>query len=517
MSPAAVPVLQLSGVTKSFPPATRALANADLELRAGEVHALLGENGAGKSTLSRIVAGLLSPDAGAMRLRGQPYEPASRKDAERLGVRMVLQELNLIPTLTVAESIFFDRLPRRLGFIRREELNARALPLLREVGLGSVHPDTPVGALGVGQQQVVEIAAGLSSRCDVLILDEPTAALTEDEVERLFQIIGRLRASGVGIVYISHRMNEIARIADRITVLRDGAVVAARDSAGFALDEIVHLMVGRELSRATIRAAPSSSTKVALEVANLRTGHVRDVSFKLFQGEILGFAGLMGSGRTETMRAIFGADVKQAGEIYLNGSDRPASMNSPRQAVRAGVALLTEDRKGQGLLLSRSVRENVTLAAVPSARAARGWIAARRERRDVAPLVARLGIRCAGIDQPVRELSGGNQQKVVIAKWVYRDCDILIFDEPTRGIDVGAKFEIYRLLTDLVAGGKSIIVVSSDLPELFAICDRIAVLSAGVLVRTFSREQFDADAIMAAALTHHVGPRATDSDKAGAT
>jgi len=517
MTPPAATALQFSGVTKSFAPATRALVNADLQLRAGEVHALLGENGAGKSTLSRIAAGILSPDSGTMRLRGQMYEPASRKDAERRGVRMVLQELNLIPTLTVAESILFNELPHRFGFIQREHLNARVLPLLREVGLGSVHPDTAVGALGVGQQQVVEIAAGLSSRCDVLVLDEPTAALTDEETERLFDIIRRMRESGVGIIYITHRMNEIARIADRISVMRDGAVVTTRDAAGFAFDEIVHLMVGRELSHATIRAAPSSSTKVALEVANLRTAHVRDVSFKLFQGEILGFAGLMGSGRTETMRAIFGADAKQAGEIYLNGSDRPTSMNSPCQAVRAGVALLTEDRKGQGLLLTRSVRENVTLASVPQAPAARGWIATGRERADVACLVAKLGIRCADIDQPVGELSGGNQQKVVIAKWVYRDCDIVILDEPTRGIDVGAKFEIYRLLSDLAAGGKSIIVVSSELPELFAICDRIAVLSAGTLVRTFSQVEFDSDAIMAAALTHYLRPRATGSNTGGAT
>ncbi len=518
MSPAGTTVLKLSGVSKSFPPATRALIAADLEMRAGEVHALLGENGAGKSTLSRIVAGLLAPDAGQMSLQGEPYIPRGRREAQGRGVRMVMQELNLIPTLTIAESIFLDRLPRRLGFIRRTELNARALPLLREVGLGSVDPETPIGALGVGLRQMVEIAAGLSERCDVLILDEPTAALTDEETALLFHSINRLRAAGVAIIYISHRMNEIARIADRVTILRDGAIVATRAAAGLALDEIIRLMVGRELSRAAVRAAQASRTDIALRVAGLRAEPaVRDVSFELHRGEILGFAGLMGSGRTETMRAIFGADAKQAGEIYLGGSSAPESIRSPRDAVRRGIALLTEDRKGQGLLLPWSVRHNITLAAMASVRGTAGWIDAARENADAHRLVETLGIRCSGIDQPVRELSGGNQQKVIIARWLYRDCEILIFDEPTRGIDIGAKFEIYRLLADLAARGKAIIVISSELPELLAICDRIAVLSAGVLVRTFAAREFDPDAIMAAALTHHVKPHGADPAGTGDT
>jgi len=512
MSLAGTTVLKLSGVSKSFPPATRALVSADLELRTGEVHALLGENGAGKSTLSQIMAGLLSPDAGEMFLHGQRYAPPSRKDAERMGIRIVLQELNLIPSLTVAESIFFDRLPHRFGFIRRKELNAQALPLLREVGLGSVDPETRVGDLGVGRQQLVELATGLSSRCDVLILDEPTAALTDEEAELLFTHIRQLRSAGVAIVYISHRMSEIARIADRVTVLRDGQVVATREAAGLPLEEIIKLMVGRELTRTAIRNASPSKADVALKVTGLRAEPaVREVSFELYRGEIFGFAGLMGSGRTETLRAIFGADPKQSGDIYLNGSDEPANIRSPRDAVRHGIALLTEDRKGQGLLLPWSVKQNITLTAMPHT--ATGWIDAHRERDAAARLSKDLGVRCASVEQPVRELSGGNQQKVVIAKWLNRDCDVLLFDEPTRGIDIGAKFEIYRLLTDLAARGKAIIVVSSELPELLAICDRIAVLSAGVLVQTFTHEEFDPDAIMTAALRHHVSPRGAENTR----
>jgi len=473
---------------------------ADFELRAGEVHALVGEKGAGKSTLSRIVAGITTPDSGDMFLRGQPYGPASRRDAERLGVRMVMQELNLIATLTVAESIFIDRLPQRFGWIDRRRLNSEARAVLEQVGLGTLDPETPVGTLGIARQQLVEIAAGLSARCDVLILDEPTAALTEVEIELLFEQITRLKAAGAAIIYISHRHEEISRIADRVTVLRDGRVVATERAAKLPKAETIRLMVGRDLAETKFRR-PAQRREPALRVEHLSAGKaVREVSFELFRGEILGFAGLMGAGRTETMRAIFGADPIDGGALYLNGESAPAGIRSPREAVARGIALLTEDRKGEGLLLPWPVRQNVTLPSLDRVRRAGGWIAADAERTESAALAGRLRIRCASVEQPVRELSGGNQQKVVIAKWLYRDCDILIFDEPTRGIDVGAKFEIYQLLTDLAAGGKAVMVVSSELLELFAICHRIAVLSAGRLVRIFEESEFEHDAIMRAAL-----------------
>jgi ribose transport system ATP-binding protein len=499
------PLLAASGLRKSYGAVT-VLEEAGITVRPGEVHALVGENGAGKSTLARILAGLTPPDAGAMTFEGRPYAPRSKHEAERLGVRMVLQELNVVGTLTVAENIFIDQLPHRLGWIDRRRLNAEAAALLAQLGLGDLDPARPVGTLGIGHQQMVEIAAGLSRRCRVWILDEPTAALTDAEAERLFAQMRRLQAEGVGILYISHRMEEIRRLSDRITVLRDGRRVATHRTSEVTLDQIVREMVGRELGESLSRGAAKRGAS-ALRVEGLcRGGAVRDVSFEAFGGEILGFAGLMGSGRTETMRAVFGADRPDRGAVYLRGSSQPARIRSPRDAVRQGVALLTEDRKGQGLLLPLSVRANTTLARMGHVAGKAGWISAAAEREAAERFVRTLGIRCASAEQPVGQLSGGNQQKVVIAKWLFRDCDVLVFDEPTRGIDVGAKFEIYRLLADLAAGGKAVVVVSSDLKELMAICDRIAVMSAGRLAAVFGRGEWTQDGIMKAALSGYLGP-----------
>jgi ribose transport system ATP-binding protein len=498
-------LLAAAGLRKSYGPVT-VLEGADFTLRPGEVHALVGENGAGKSTLARILAGLTPPDAGAMTFEGRPYAPRSKHEAERLGVRMVLQELNVVGTLTVAENIFIDQLPHRLGWIDRRRLNGEAAALLAQLGLGDLDPARPVGTLGIGHQQMVEIAAGLSRRCRVWILDEPTAALTDAEAERLFAQMKRLQGEGVGILYISHRMEEIRRLSDRITVLRDGRMVATHRTSEVTLDQIVREMVGRELGESLSRGAAARGAS-ALRVDGLcRGGAVRDVSFEAFRGEILGFAGLMGSGRTETMRAVFGADRPDRGAVYLRGSAQPARIRSPRDAVRQGVALLTEDRKGQGLLLPLSIRANTTLARMGDVSGKGGWISAAAERGVADRFVRALAIRCASAEQPAGQLSGGNQQKVVIAKWLYRDCDVLIFDEPTRGIDVGAKFEIYRLLADLAAGGKAVVVVSSDLKELMAICDRIAVMSAGRLAAVFGRGEWTQDGIMKAALSGYLGP-----------
>ncbi len=506
-------LLSATGLDKSYGP-VRVLTAVNFDLRRGEVHALVGENGAGKSTLSRILAGLTPPDTGAMTLSGQPYRPRDRRDAEWRGVRLVMQELNLVSNLTVGESLFLDQLPHRWGWIDYATLHDRARTALARVGLADLDPARPIHTLGVGQQQLVEIAAGLARRCQVLILDEPTAALTQTEIERLFSQIAALRAAGTGLLYISHRLEEIRRMADRVSVLRDGRLVATRSARDFSIEEIVRLMVGRDPAEAWERRLRTRGP-VALEVRGLRRPPaVRDVSFTVHRGEILGFAGLMGSGRTETMRAVFGADRPVAGEIRLHGSPVPVRIRSPRDAVRHGLALLTENRKEQGLLLPLPVRANLTLAALRRFAGPAGWLRARAEAETGARWIHDLTIRCRDAEQRVGELSGGNQQKVVIARWLLRDCDILLFDEPTRGIDVGARFEIYRLLEDLTARGKALVVVSSDLPELLALCDRVAVMSAGRIAATFARGEWTEDAILSAALSGHLSARPTDKSKA---
>jgi ribose transport system ATP-binding protein len=501
-APATATLLALRGVSKHY--TTQVLFDVDFELRRGEVHAVVGENGAGKSTLSRIIAGLTSPSAGTMELAGRPFAPRTKAEAEHRGVRMVRQELNLVGNLTAAENIFLNRLPHRWGWINYRRLHRLAQELLDRVGLHDLDPARPVHTLGVGHQQLLEIAAALAQQCDLLILDEPTAALTDPEVRLLFDQIARLKAQGVGILYISHRMEEIQRIADRITVLRDGRRVDTRFSHELSLEDIVRLMVGRDLDQVLHRDAKSPGP-VALRVENLRRGNaVRDVSFELHRGEILGFAGLMGSGRTETMRAIFGADRPTGGRIYLNNDPQAVQIRAPRDAVRLGMALLTEDRKEQGMFLPLAVRVNVSLLQLPRLSWARFWIRRDAEQDAAMDWVRRLTVHCGSVEQCAMELSGGNQQKVIIARWLLRNCDILIFDEPTRGIDVGARFEIYRLLDVLAAEGKAILVVSSDLKELLLLCDRIAVMSAGRVAATFRRGLFNEDAIMNAALSGYL-------------
>ena len=495
-------LLTASGINKSFP-GVQALSDVQLDLREGEVHALVGENGAGKSTLVRIIAGVEKPDSGQMHVYGQPYQPVGRADAEAHGIRMVMQELHLIANLTVAENIFIDKLPSRFGFIDYPKLNSAAREIMQDVGLSDISPSVPVGSLGVGQQQMVEIAAGLSQSCRILALDEPTASLTDKEIELLFGQINKLKAEGVGIIYISHRIEEVIRIADRVTVLRDGKVVSTRPTSQLNISDIIRMMVGRDLQQEHLRGAAEIGT-VALRVEGLTIGDkVKDVTFEVRRGEILGFAGLMGSGRTETMRALFGADRAEAGQVYLHGSSEPARIRNPHDAVRSAIAFLTEDRKGQGLLPRLAVRENISLARLRDL-CRFGLINMSAERSVATQYVDALSVRCASIEQTVGELSGGNQQKVVIAKWIFRDSDILIFDEPTRGIDVGAKFEIYHMLADLAEKGKAIVFVSSDLKELMAVCDRIAVMSAGRLVTTFGRDEWSQEKIMSAAFSEYV-------------
>jgi ribose transport system ATP-binding protein len=492
-------IFQARDIGKSFP-GVQALSSVDFDLNEGEVHALVGENGAGKSTLVSIIAGLQNPDSGRMQLNQQIYQPGGKAYAEAHGIRMVMQELHLIPSLSVAENIFIERLPSRFGFVNYSKLNLAASQVMQRVGLYDVKPDVPVGRLGVGQQQMVEIAAGLSRRCRILALDEPTASLTDKEIELLFDQIRKLKTEGVGIIYISHRIEEVIEIANRVTVLRDGKAVFTGRTSELSPGEIIFKMVGRDLEHQQLHHG-SKSDQVALRVDGLTAGEkVRDVSFKVTSGEILGVAGLMGSGRTETMRAVFGADKADRGRIYLYGADKPMEIRRPCDAVKNGIALLTEDRKEQGLLLRLAVRKNISLTRLCGI-SRFGWLDISKEKAVAGRHIDALSVRCSSVEQKVSELSGGNQQKVVIAKWMYRDCDILIFDEPTRGIDVGAKFEIYHMLADLAEKGKAIIFVSSDLKELMAVCDRIMVMSAGRVADTFDRGKWSREKIMAAAFS----------------
>lgn len=495
MSSDALPLLSIRGVGKTY--AQPVLAEIDLQLFGGEVLALTGENGAGKSTLSKIVGGLERPGAGSLELLGRPYAPGSRREAEALGVRMVMQELNLLPTLSVAENLFLHDLPRRAGWIDRRRLRAAAREAMAQVGLEAIDPDTLVGDLGIGHQQMVEIARNLIGDCRLLILDEPTAMLTAREVDMLFEQVERLRERGVAIVYISHRLEELARISQRIAVLRDGRLVCVEPIERYDADQLVTLMVGRDLGE-RFDLGPRQTGAPLLRVERLsRRGKVHEVSFEVRAGEIFGISGLIGSGRTELLRLIYGADRADGGQVLLGDPPQRLSLRSPADSVRQGVALITEDRKGEGLLLDQSISANLALGNLP-ALARHGVIDRRREEALARRQVEALRVRCADTAQAVGELSGGNQQKVVIGRWLERDCQVLLFDEPTRGIDVGAKFDIYALLAELTRRGKAL-VVSSDLRELMLICDRIGVLSAGRMVDTFERDAWTQDALLAAA------------------
>jgi ribose transport system ATP-binding protein len=494
------PLLRVRGLGKRY--AAPVLADVDFDLLPGEVHALVGANGAGKTTLARIVCGLTAPDGGSMTLDGAPYAPRLKAEAERAGVQVVMQELNLVGTLSVAENLFLGRLPRRLGFVDGGRLRRMATEALAAVGLEKIDPETPVVRLGVGQQQLVEIAAALARPCRVLVLDEPTAALTDPEIDLLFRHVRRLQAEGVGVIYVSHRMDEIRRLADRVTVLRDGRVVETAPVESLPLDRIVRLMVGRAVAEQH-DLGERTLGPVALRVEGLSRGAaVRDVSFEVRRGEILGIAGLVGSGRTELLRAVFGADRPEAGQVIVDG--RPVAIRSPRDAVRAGIGMIPEDRKAHGLLLPRPVRLNATLGRLAAVTRPRGWVAPTRERAVAERGTRQVAVHAASVEQPVAELSGGNQQKVVLARWLLRDPEVLLLDEPTRGIDVAAKATVYRLLGELAARGKALVVVSSELRELMAVCDRIAVMSAGRLVVTFARGEWTEDALTAAAISGYL-------------
>ncbi len=507
LSPVSKPLLlRVTGLQKSY--SVPVLVDFSFEVFAGEVHALVGSNGAGKSTFARILCGLTPADGGQLELQGRSYAPRTKHEAERAGVVMVMQELNVIGTLSVGENLFLDRLPRRAGFVRFGQLHGMAREALERVGLNELDPAMSAGGLGVGQQQLVEIAGALARNCRLLILDEPTAALTDPEIERLFANVRKLQEHGVGIIYISHRMDEIRRIATRTTVLRDGRRIATHPAAEVSPGELVREMVGHDLPERKTAGARSAGP-VALRVSHLRAGdRVRDVSFELHAGEIVGLAGLIGSGRTETLRAIFGADPKDGGELFTEGSDRPLSIRQPADAVTAGIGMVPEDRKLDGLLLAQSIRVNTTLATLSDHVHAGGWLDFAAEAKTTEALCDRLSVRCASLEQSVSQLSGGNQQKVVIARWLARQCRVLLFDEPTRGIDVGAKDMVYELLRQLAAEGKAVLMVSSELTELMALCDRILVMSAGRIAGEFLPGQWTQEAITRAAFSGYLDRQA---------
>ncbi len=495
-------ILKMKGIEKYFP-GVHALSDVSLELRAGEVMALVGENGAGKSTLMKILTGIYKKDAGSIELFGEEVEFSSPKDAMDKGVCIIHQELNLMKDLTVAENIFIGREITNGVFLGKKEQNRITRELLDSLGI-KLDPAAKVKSLTVAKQQMVEIAKALSrENTRVMIMDEPSAPLTDTEIDELFEFIGQLKQKGVGIIYISHRMDELRRIADRVTVMRDGQYIGTADMADVTLDEIIHMMVGR-----VIYEEPKTCSQVCkdaetvLEACGLNSRDVKNVSFSLKKGEILGLAGLVGAGRTETARLLFGADPLDSGTIKIKG--KTVRIKRPIDAVNAGIGYLSEDRKQLGLCLGLSVSDNMVLPSLENFTGG-GFVKSKKIHEAVTEYVSMINVKTPSDQTLIKSLSGGNQQKVVIAKWLMRNCDILIFDEPTRGIDVGAKNEIYKLMNRLVSENKSIIMISSELPELLRMSDRIIVMCEGRVTGELKIEDADQRKIMQYATMREMG------------
>ncbi len=493
------PLLRMEGITKIFSGVT-ALDGVDFTLERGEVHSLVGENGAGKSTLIKVMTGAYRRDGGQVWLEGQPVDFRTPEDAQRTGVVAVYQEINLLAYRTVAENIYLGREPRRFGLIDWKRMNRDAAALLGRLGL-EIAPDAPLGSLNIALRQMVAIARGVSFGAKVVVLDEPTSSLTEHEVAILYDVIRRLKAEGTGVVYISHRFDELYTVCDRVTILRDGKLVGTRALAGLERIDLVCLMLGKqreELRQGTTafgahHERPADEAPL-LRAENLTRGRkLSHVSLAVGRGEIVGMAGLLGSGRTETARAIFGADAIEAGQVQLEG--QPLKLRTPNDAIAAGLAFLSEDRKAEGIIPELSVRENLTLAALP-ALSQLGIVSRQKQNEIVERYMKRLGIKAASADQKIRELSGGNQQKVLLARWLCKNPKFLILDEPTRGIDVGAKGEIQALVNELAASGLGVLMISSELEELVEGSARVVVMRDGQCVAELRGAQISQDAII---------------------
>jgi len=499
--PAGAPLASVEAVAKDYP-GVRALAGVSLELRAGEVHALVGENGAGKSTLIRILSGDVPPDAGTVRVAGRPVRFSAPSDARRNGIVAIFQELMIVPDLSVAENVMLGNEPRVGGLLYdRREAERKTAAVLRRLGEG-IDPRRRAGSLSTAQKQIVEIARALVLDAPIIIMDEPTAALADTDAAALLRIVRQLRAEGRAILFVSHRLDEVRGIADRVTVLRGGQHIATLDAAAIGdTGALIALMVGRPLAE-LFPPRNAAIGEIVFAVENLsRAGAFEDVSFEVRAGEVLGVAGLIGAGRTEVMRAVFGADPCDGGRVVKRG--QPLAIANPRDAIAAGIAYLPEDRKEQGLVLAMAGHENTVMASLRR-HGALGFVSWRGVRRAARAVAGQLQFR-GRLEAPARTASGGNQQKLVIGKWVLSGADVLIFDEPTRGIDIGAKAEVYRLIHQLAGTGAAIVVVSSELPELMNVCHRIVVMSGGRIRDTLALAEFDERRILAAAFAAHVG------------
>jgi len=489
-------LLKLTNISKSFS-GVPVLKNVDLDIRPGEVHVLLGENGAGKSTLIKIITGAYTKDKGEMYWEGKPVEIAGPSDAMRLGIATIYQELNLVQEMTVYENMFLGREIKRskYSFLDRKEMKRRSAELLKTLGQ-DISPEAKISSLGIGKQQLVEIAKALTLDTRLIIMDEPTSSLSASETEQLLSTVLELKKRGIAIIYISHRLEELLRIGDRITILRDGAKIATLNARETNTDEMVRLMVGRTLEDKYPKEQFTRGAE-GLRVEKLRLkGSSKEISFTAYQGEILGISGLVGAGRTELARAIFGVDPIDSGKIYVFG--RETTIRSPQDAIRAGLAFITEDRKGEGLILDQTLDFNMTIANLKNFR--KGPFLMLSRLKDVSvDFISKLQVRPNDVKKHARKLSGGNQQKVVIAKWLCTQAKVFIFDEPTRGIDVGAKVEVYRLINSLVAEGAVVIIISSELPEILGICDRILVMHEGEITADLPRSEANQEVIMKAA------------------
>ncbi|WP_374724139.1 sugar ABC transporter ATP-binding protein [Calidifontibacillus erzurumensis] len=489
------PLVEMRNISKAFS-GNRVLENVDFEVLPGEIHALMGENGAGKSTLIKILTGIYERDAGTVHVKGKEVHFSNPKEAEKAGIAVIHQELNIIPQLTVSENMFLGKeLTNGFGVLKTKEMKEKTTEYMNRLGI-SIDPDAEAGKLSVGQQQMIEIARAVAANTEVLIMDEPTAALTDREIETLFKVINSLKSQGVGIVYISHRMEEIFEICDRISILRDGQFIGTKKIKETNFDEVVQMMVGRELGeRYPDRSVNPSDERLKVEGLTSKVVF-ENISFSLRKGEILGVAGLMGAGRTEIMEALFGYRPKQQGKVFIDGEE--VQIHNPYDAIKAGIGFVTEDRKDEGLVLGLSVRENLSLPNLKII-STNGLISAKKEHEFVQDMINKFRVKTSSQEQAVKSLSGGNQQKIVIGKWLGIRPKILILDEPTRGVDVGAKKEIYQIMNELTKQGVAIIMVSSELPEILGMSDRIMVIHEGKITAIFDRREATQEKIMQAA------------------